>query len=123
MTATLGWFLRRNAFCLGFALFGWAAVLLAFSGGAGSAPLPLPLSTLTLEAMLPFTWAVNSSGSLTHHDLPTNLVVTLTGKTVIAPVAYLQIGSSLLSLGFATMGGLVGHIMAARREVAEDPRR
>jgi hypothetical protein len=72
--------------------------------------------------MPPSFWAVDSSGSMTVDNLPTIVGVTLTGRTLIAPVAYLQVGSSLLSLGFASMGGLVGHVIASRGRGVEGSR-
>jgi hypothetical protein len=119
LTATLGVLLNRSPVLTGFALFGWASLLLAFGPMSLATPVPRPLSTLTLEAVLPVMNLSPVSGFSEYHNVYASVGVNVGGTIVVAPVAYLQIGHSLLSLLAALAGGVIARVIAARSEAAE----
>ena len=119
LTATLGVLLNRSPSLTGFALFGWASLLLAFGPMSLATTVPRPLSTLILEGVLPALNLSPVSGYSEYHNVYASLGVNTGGTIVVAPVAYLQIGHSLLSLLAALVGGVVARVIAARSEAAE----
>jgi hypothetical protein len=119
LTATLGVLLDRSPALTGFALFGWASLLLAFGPMSLATTVPRPLSTLILEAVLPAMNLSPVSGFSEYHNVSASIGVNTGGTIVTAPVADLQIGHSLLSLLAALVGGVVARVFAARSEAAE----
>lgn len=114
LTATLGASVRRSWTWGGFALFGWASLALAFGPTEEATPAPRPLSTLTLEALLPTIRPAAQDGYSTIRNVTSVIGVSVAGKVVVAPVAYLQIGHCLLSLLAGLVGGIAAHLLPDR---------
>lgn len=116
LTSTLASMIRRRWTWGGFALFGWASLLLAFGPTEYATQLPRPLSTMILEALLPTFGPPTMFGPDRWLNVVTVVGVRISGRTISTPVAYLQVGNCVLSLVAALVGGLAGHLIGLRMD-------
>jgi hypothetical protein len=128
LTATLGSILNHKGAWIGFSLFGWGSLLLAFGPWQPSeaTPIPTPLTTIFLKEM-----SIRIYGSPRISDLKVvgyekpeavsmarqEMSADRTGmktKVYSIPYAFLQTGNSLFSLLAAFVGCVIGRVLSAR---------
>ena len=128
LTATLGSMLNHKGSWIGFALFGWGSLLLAFGPcqPSDATPLPTPLTTIFLKEM-----SIRIYGSprisdlkVVGYDKPEALRMArqemsadntgMKTRVYSIPYAFLQTGNSLFSLLAAYVGCVIGRVLSAR---------
>jgi hypothetical protein len=123
LTATLGSLIHRRPSWIGFAMFGWAGLFLAFGPlrPGDATPMPTPLTTMLLKeitARLDDRGIMPAGGSAIGYPIYTDTAEMIGGKPVLVPYTLLQTGNSLFSLIAAGAGGVIARILANRRDAA-----
>jgi hypothetical protein len=90
---------RERLACIGFAVFGWSYLLIAFWPNHG-----IPLPALPTSALLEGLYAY----------LDVNVTEITIGRSLNRFTAYYQVGHSLLALCFALIGTVLGSFFASR---------
>jgi hypothetical protein len=121
LTATLGSLIHRRASWIGFAMFGWAGLFLAFGPlrPSDATPIPTPLTTMLLKEMSARLYdnsMMPAGSSAIGYQVYTDTAATIGGKSVMVPYTLLQTGNSLFSLVAAGAGGVIARILIARRD-------
>jgi hypothetical protein len=128
LTATLGSVLNHKGSWIGFALFGWGSLLLAFGPCQPSeaTPIPTPLTTMIFKELSTRIYGSPqiSDFQVVAYDKPeavrmvrNEMSADNTGmktKGYIVPYAFLQTGNSLFSLLAACVGCVIGRVLSAQ---------
>jgi hypothetical protein len=109
----------RRPFWIGFGLFGWVYLLLAFEPWADQYVAPVLLSTHGIA------WLEASVGSEKGQGVISNVIVTGNSNSMIRlwkfSNSFLQIGHSVFALLFGLFGGMVaGWMSGTAKRVADD---
>src|SRR5262249_35607993 len=112
LAATTGAILNRGAAWVGFAVFGWGGLLLAFA--PSSLGLPTPLTSMVLvdiDSHLPDRPAPIGARAA---DEEWVWVKSTRGTSASVSLSYLHVGQSLFVVVMASVGGLAGPRVANR---------
>jgi len=113
--------LGRRPFWVGFAVFGWGALLLFFGPWSKETPVPRPLTTYLLEELYPLIGFRPANNSMTAYNESAGVLAQVRGKGVVLAIPYMQFGHALLALLMAFGGASWMAIVYAGRRTG--PRR
>lgn len=116
LSATLAASLGRGVAWGGFALFGFASLLLAFGPWrpAYMPPVPAPLAPLALRA-------VYSNAHGQSAPVPAPATPAAGGTFFFIPHAFIQTGSCLISLAVGGLGGALAYLFSQRPLLRPEP--
>jgi len=124
---------RGRLACVGFAVFGWVYLAVAFGPWPHNLDGPPQLVTVPLlDAVQDYVFSdgkttymtvdhrsQDSRVSVYHWGVPTRQFLPLGGHKTVDLIAYRQIGHTLGAVLFGLVGALVGGFFAARNEATE----
>lgn len=115
LCATLFAWLNPSPALQGFALFGWASLLLSFGPLANGLPVPESLGTVALQLVhAALKYPPPPVGHVESRVIATRLTVQTPDGLFLSTLAYVQIGHCFMSLAAGVVGSVVGRVYASR---------
>ena len=119
LVVTLGACLGRGPRWVGFAVFGWGAMLCIFGPGS-TAPVPTPLTTKAAEAIRDaVVRATPPTTTVSNQRFTYSLTMTQFGSTAVLPpsqsIPIMQVVQTLFALLFALLGAFLAPWLVPKR--------